>query len=144
MIQEEKIKIIRGGVHTDERGSLRYFNSFDLGPIKRFYVSEHPDVNIVKAWQAHKQEQKWFYVIAGSFKVVLVKPDDWNNPSENLEYKEFILNVDKNEVLSIPKGYASGFKSLSPKSKLMIFSDFLLKDSLNDDFRFDKGFWYKW
>jgi dTDP-4-dehydrorhamnose 3,5-epimerase len=144
MIQEDKIELIKGGVHTDQRGSLRFFNNFNLEPIKRFYVSEHPDVDIVKAWQGHKQEQKWFHVIAGSFKIVLVQPDDWDSPSENLEYEEFILDVNKNEVLSIPRGYASGFKALLPKSKLMIFSDFSLEDSLNDDFRYEKELWYKW
>ncbi|NQX55202.1 WxcM-like domain-containing protein [Pedobacter panaciterrae] len=144
MIQEEKIELIKGDIYTDQRGSLRFFNNFDLGPIKRFYVSEHPDVNIVKAWQGHKKEQKWFYVIAGSFKVILVQPDDWDNPSEDLEYEEFVLDVNKNEVLSVPGGHASGFKALLPNSKLMVFSDFSLDDSLNDDFRYGKDLWYKW
>jgi dTDP-4-dehydrorhamnose 3,5-epimerase-like enzyme len=144
MIQEEKIELIKGGIHTDQRGTLRFFNNFDLGPIKRFYVSEHADVNVVKAWQGHKKEQKWFYVIAGSFKVVLVQPDDWDSPSENLKYEKFVLDVNKNEVLSVPGGHASGFKALLPNSKLMVFSDFSLDDSLNDDFRYGKDLWYKW
>ena len=60
--------IIQGGQHVDARGKLTFFNDFDMGAVKRFYVIEHPDTETVRAWQAHKTEQKWFHVIAGSFK----------------------------------------------------------------------------
>lgn len=138
------LKKIIGGAHSDHRGTLKYFNNFSLEPIKRFYISEQPDVNIIKAWQAHKIERKWFYVLEGSFRVVIVEPDNWQTPSKNLPFEEFILTASKNEVLCIPAGCATGFKALQPHSKLMIFSDFTLEESLLDDFRFEKDLWFKW
>jgi dTDP-4-dehydrorhamnose 3,5-epimerase-like enzyme len=143
MNQKEPI-IITAGQHTDERGRLSFFNDFDMTPVKRFYIIEHPDPTVIRAWQGHKVEQKWFYAIAGSFKVVLVLPGDWENPSENVEVKEFILEEGIIRVLYIPGGYANGFKALAPNSKMMIFSDFSIADAGKDDFRFDKTMWYDW
>jgi hypothetical protein len=58
--------LIRGDVHQDQRGVLRFFNDFDMSLVKRFYISENADSSIVRAWQGHQKEQKWFY-----YKVVL-------------------------------------------------------------------------
>lgn len=137
-------QIIDGNIHADYRGVLKYFNEFDLESVKRFYIAEHPDTDVVRAWQAHQKEKKWFHVIDGSFKVVLVRIDDWTTPSKKLKCEEIRLDSEKNQVLNIPGGYASGFQALSPNSKLMIFSDFTLEESLKDDFRFPKDLWYNW
>lgn len=137
-------RVIVGGIHQDFRGILRYFNDFDLQPIKRFYISEHKDITTIKAWQAHKLECKWFYVLQGSFKIVLVKISDWDNPEINKSIEEFIIEASENKILCVPKGFATGFQALINDSKLMIFSDFKLDESLADDFRFEKDLWYKW
>ena len=136
--------IIQGGSYRDERGMLSFFNEFDLLPVRRFYVIEHPDVSVIRAWQAHKIEQKWFYVIAGSFKVVIVKPEEWLGSSEKLNPQEFILKSGDNRLLHIPGGFANGFKALAPGSQLMVFSDFPISKAGSDDFRFDKSLWYDW
>lgn len=137
-------KIITGGTHTDDRGTLSFFNNFDMKRVRRFYQIEHPDSTIIRAWQAHQIEQKWFYVIQGSFKVVLVKPDNWTNPSADLPHEDFILKSGENHVLHIPGGYANGFQALEPQSKLIVFSNFSMKEAGTDDFRFDKSLWYNW
>lgn len=137
-------QIIQGGNHEDERGRLIFFNDFDMSPVKRFYVIEHRDIKIVRAWQGHKKEQKWFYVIEGSFKVALVQPDDWEKPSRDLKAKEFALKAGDNNVLYIPGGWANGFKALIPQSKMMVFSSFTVEESSNDNYRFDKNIWYDW
>ncbi|MCZ4242913.1 WxcM-like domain-containing protein [Pedobacter punctiformis] len=136
--------LIKGGVHSDNRGVLTFFNDFDMNPIKRFYTTTHFDETVIRAWQGHQYEQKWFYVVEGSFKVILVEPDDWTSPSANLPYEEFLLNSKNNEILNIPSGMATGFQALEASSKLMIFSDVTLAESINDDYRFDNGLWYKW
>lgn len=136
--------LIRGGIHQDTRGKVTFFNDFDMSLIKRFYIAEHFDDMVIRAWQGHKHEQKWFYVTQGSFKVVLVQPDNWESPSINLPHDEFRLTADSNEILHIPKGMVTGFRALEPSSKLMIFSDVTLTESINDDYRFDKNLWYKW
>ena len=137
-------KIIVGGVHKDSRGILKFFNDFDMSLIKRFYISEHSDVTIVRAWQGHRKEQKWFFVTEGSFKLVLVEPDSWTKPSTNLSFQEFVLEAKSNEIINIPAGFATGFQALESSSKMVIFSDVKLEASMNDDYRFDKNLWYKW
>ena len=140
----KKSKIIEGKFHKDERGILCYFNEFDLTPIKRFYKIESSNGQIIRAWRGHKREQKWFHVISGSFKIVLVQPDDWITPSDDLSYTEFNLNEGDRSVLHIPGGYASGIQATKPSSQLLIFSDFSVEESLNDNFEFDASKWYVW
>ena len=136
--------LIRGGQHTDERGTLTFFNDFDLKIVKRFYVIDHPDTTVVRAWQAHKAEQKWFYVIAGKFKVVIVQPDNWEHPSNDLEVYEYTLKSEEAHILHIPGGVANGFKALQPNSKMIVFSDFTVEESSNDSYRFQNEVWYDW
>lgn len=140
----DELKIINGKNYTDERGTLIFFNEFDITPVKRFYTIEHPDEHIIRAWQGHKIEQKWFYSVAGSFKVLLIAIDDWQNPSAALTPVEYNLSSANNSVLHIPGGYASGFKATSANSKLIVFSDFTLDASKVDDYRFAKDLWYTW
>ena len=142
----EKIKpsLIQGGLHEDERGKLAFVNDFNLSQIKRYYIIEHKDVSVIRAWQGHKKEQKWFQVISGSFKIGLVQPDNWDNPSENLEVIELILNSNNNQVLHIPSNFANGFKALEANSRMIVFSDFSMEESANDNFRFESDKWLKW
>ena len=58
--------------------------------------------------------------------------------------KEFILSSTSPKFLYIPKGYANGLTNLSSNAKLIVFSDKLLEESLNDDYRFDYNFWDIW
>jgi dTDP-4-dehydrorhamnose 3,5-epimerase-like enzyme len=140
----EEIVIIQGGNYVDARGKLIFFNDFDMKNVRRFYVIEHPDSSIIRAWQGHKKEEKWLYVMKGSFKVVLVKPDDWDNPSLDLEPTEFILRAKANQVLYIPGNFANGLKALEPESRIMVFSSFTVEESSRDNYRFDKEQWYEW
>lgn len=136
--------IINGGQFSDERGTISYFNDLDLSPVKRMYIIAHTDTSTVRAWQGHKQEHKWFHVLAGSFKMVLIKPDNWEFPSTDLGYQDYNLTDKNNEVLHVPGGYATGFKALEANSRLLVFSNFTVSESQNDDFRFDKNNWYNW
>lgn len=138
------IEIINSEKFVDKRGGLTFFHSWDLSKIKRTYIIEHPDTNIVRAWQGHKMEDKWFVSIQGEFKILLVQPDDWTNPSANLEPTTFTISSNEFKVLYVPGGYASGIIATKPNSKLMIFSNFTTQESKEDDYRFDKSLWYKW
>ncbi len=137
-------ELIIGAKHVDKRGTLIFFNELSLEPVKRFYVVEPDNKDTVRAWQGHKKEQKWFYVLSGSFKVVLLKPDNWEIPGENLDLQEFNLSKDINQILHIPGGFVNGFQALELNSRLMVFSDSTLSKSIADDFRFDKSLWYEW
>lgn len=136
--------IIEGGKFEDGRGKLIFFNDFDMSGVKRFYVIEHPDEQVVRAWQGHQKEEKWFYVVDGGFKIVLVQPDDWQKPSAELKTEEFVLDATQQQILYVPGGYANGFKALQPKSRIVVFSSFTVEESAKDNFRFNKDQWYKW
>jgi dTDP-4-dehydrorhamnose 3,5-epimerase len=141
---DQQPKLIRGGIHTDERGSLSFINTFDFERVQRFYQIAHPTTDIIRAWQAHQIECKWFFVSSGAFKIILIKIDDWDQPSEDLNPLEFILDDKHPSILYIPGGYANGFQALVPHSKLMVFSSLTIEESKGDDFRFGKDQWYKW
>jgi dTDP-4-dehydrorhamnose 3,5-epimerase-like enzyme len=134
-------KLIQGNIHTDERGILKYMNDLDLTPIKRFYCIQNKSNHIIRAWQAHKMESKWFYVIQGSFKIGVVKIYDFENPSKQSSPSYFELSAENHQILYVPGGFANGFKSLSTGAVLMVFSDKLLADSMTDDFRYDVNTW---
>lgn len=137
-------KLIAGNTYTDERGALVFFNDFDMAPVKRFYTITHPNTSTVRAWQGHEIETKWFYVLQGAFRIMLIKPDQWVNPSPIQTIEEFSIKQEDNMVLKIPGGYINGFKATLLNSKLMVFADATLTESTLDDVRFDKGLWYDW
>jgi dTDP-4-dehydrorhamnose 3,5-epimerase len=137
-------KIISGGMHKDERGQLEFFNEFDMLPIKRVYFTTHFDTEVIRAWQGHTIESRWFRCIQGSFMVKLVEIDDWRNPSDNLKVYKYELSADKQEILYIPNGFANGFKALEVNAKLMIMSNYRFNEIGNDQIRFDQNKWTKW
>lgn len=141
---DQQPKLIRGGIHTDERGSLSFVNTFDFDRVQRFYQIAHPTTDIIRAWQGHKIESKWFFVSSGAFKIVLVKIDNWDQPSNDLKPLEFFLDDKDPIVLHVAGGYANGFQALIPHSKLIVFSNLTVEDSKGDNFRFEKDKWYKW
>ncbi|AHW61323.1 dTDP-4-dehydrorhamnose 3,5-epimerase [Draconibacterium orientale] len=136
--------LIRGGLYSDERGELSYVNDFDLTNVKRFYVIKHPDKRVVRAWQGHQQEHKYFKCLKGSFVVAWVEIDNFKNPSVKLNAQYEILKASENNVLSVPPGNANGLKALEPGSQIIVFSDYALNESLDDKIRFEKDLWLDW
>lgn len=136
--------IIQGGSFTDERGTMRFVNDFRFEDVKRFYFIKHPDTKVVRAWQGHRFEKKYFYPISGCFVVSWVQIDDFINPSEDLIPEYHILSAGNSEILSVPKGYANGLKALEPDSEIMIFSDMNLEESVNEKIRFPADKWLDW
>lgn len=136
--------LVEGGTHVDDRGVINYINDMSFFKFKRMYVIENFQENFIRAWHGHKKENKVFFCISGTFKVAAVKIDSFSSPSKNLTPKEFILSSTSPKFLYIPKGYANGLTNLSSNAKLIVFSDKLLEESLNDDYRFDYNFWDIW
>ena len=135
---------IKGGKHVDERGDLEFFNDFDMSPIKRVYFTTHFDTDVVRAWQGHTIESRWFYCVKGSFTVKLVEIDNWESPSDNLKVYEYKLTADNQQILYIPNGFANGFKALEKDAKLMILSNYGFNEIENDQIRFDQNKWTQW
>lgn len=136
--------IFQGAKYTDYRGILSFANEFDLSGVKRMYTVFHPHKNIVRAWQGHERESKWFRCISGSFVVAWKKIDDFLNPNDFPTAEYTILRSDEPSVLFIPPGYANGLKALTDNSEIMVFSDYYLGESLDEKIRFDKDLWLDW
>ena len=135
------IKVIEGGLHQDSRGIVSFVNEFDMTAVKRFYQIKQSNTELIRAWQGHQKESKWFHCVEGSFTINYVQPDSWNNPGgdESIEMSE--LNSHNPTILHIPNGYVTGIKANIPNSILMVYSDFTLSESQSDDFRFDINTW---
>lgn len=127
--------IIKGNSHTDSRGTVRFVNDFDMSRVVRMYCIE-PQMGVIRAWQGHKKETKWFFVAKGSF---LVKTVDM----VSREKEGYLLQDGFSDVLEIPGGFYNGFEAKEEGSVLMVFSDFDLEASQADDFResVDQIFW---
>ncbi|MCC5917070.1 MAG: WxcM-like domain-containing protein [Cryomorphaceae bacterium] len=121
------MKVIEGNLHSDERGVVRFVNDFDMTQVKRMYCIE-PKMGVIRAWQGHKKETKWFYAAKGSF---LVKTIEMSSLVKN----DYLLNDTESNVIEIPGGHYNGFEALEEGSVLMVFSDFGLEESKEDDFR---------
>ena len=126
--------IIKGGSNSDHRGTISFVNDFKMDDVKRFYIIKHPDTSIVRAWRGHKIEQRWFYVVKGSFKIKSVKIDNWESPSKNLEQITFILSADDSCVLHMPKGYATSLQALEDEATLIVFADYGIENAENDNY----------
>ena len=133
--------IVQGHIHRDQRGSVRFVNDFSFEGVKRFYVIDHPDMDVIRAWQGHKTETKHFFVAKGVFLFNWITIDNWKQPSGGLEIQSKTLTDRKCEILIIPPGHVNGFKALEPDSTLVVFSDKTLQESKEDDFRFPIDYW---
>lgn len=141
---QEQPTIIKGGNFTDHRGSMRFVNDFRFENVKRFYFIKHPDTSVVRAWQGHQFEKKYFYPISGRFVVAWVKIDDFENPAMDLTADYHILSATNSEIISIPKGYANGLKALEPNSEILVLSDMDLEESVNEKIRYPADWWLNW
>lgn len=138
-------RLIKGDLFEDVRGKLRFVNAFDMQEVVRFYEIAPRDVGVIRAWQAHQEEKKWFYCLSGSFVINLVQVDSFDSPSDNLE--PFRIEIDDSlpQVLCVPGGYATGIKATAEGSRLQVFSNFGLEASKKDDFRYPLEKWEaKW
>ena len=127
--------VVQGEVHTDERGNLFYNNNFDATSVKRIYFIENKNTSMVRGWQGHKIEQRWFSAVTGKFKIQLLKIDNWKTPSKKLVSKEFILKATVLAILHIPKGYITCIQSLEKHSKLMVMADYAFGE-IEDEYRY--------
>jgi dTDP-4-dehydrorhamnose 3,5-epimerase-like enzyme len=127
--------LISGNCHKDQRGLLFYNNDFDLTNIKRMYVLENSTLDLIRAWQGHKIEQRWFSAIQGGFKIQLIEVDNWDKPTFSLPKIQYTLHSKTLDILYIPAGYISSIQALEQNSKLVVMADYNLGE-INDEFRY--------
>lgn len=133
--------MIQGALHEDSRGKLSFFNSFDLSEIKRMYQIEPVNEAIIRAWQGHKVEKKWFYCIQGSFIINVVPITNFEHPVKDVKVRQYLIKENNPKIVHVAGGYATGIKAIVPNSKLLVFSNFYTEASKNDDYRFEPNFW---
>ncbi|MFH6937374.1 WxcM-like domain-containing protein [Flavobacterium sp. FlaQc-30] len=131
-----ELKLINGNCHSDPRGTLLYNNDFDASMVKRIYIIENESPEFIRGWQGHQIEQRWFSVVSGKFKIQLIKINNWEKPSLNLEVFTYLIDSEKLNVLHIPQGYVSSIQSLELNSKLLVMADYLLGE-IKDEYRYD-------
>ena len=139
-----KATLVKGGIHIDSRGILQYVNEENPGNYRRFYVITHNDVNIIRAWQGHKQEEKAFYTITGSFIIAVINPNCFEMPSDDEKPVLFQLTEENKNFLRVPGGSYTGIKALAPKSTLLVLSSLDLTGSKADDYRQPADKWIDW
>lgn len=139
-------KIVSLDVSPDDRGMIAHCNKFNFKNlnIQRFYKIENHKENFIRAWHAHKKEKKYILILSGAIKISLVKIDKWSQPSKNLKKQNFFLSEKKPQILFIPGGFAHGIQNLTNGTTFIVFSDFSLNKSLNDDYRFPFDYWGDW
>jgi len=129
----KEVQTIQGGVASDDRGQIRFVNDFDMSLVKRFYIIKNVDTELVRGWRAHRLEQRWFYVLSGSFVIDLVKIDDWDQVSSSLPVQRVLLEASSMQILHLPKGYGTAFQAKDINSELLVYSDFGIENAQYDD-----------
>lgn len=132
----KEIRFIKGSVFEDARGKLSYNNTFNTSEIKRIYTIEHSTTNIIRGWQGHKIEQRWFSVMKGSFEIQVIEIDNWDAPSKILEPSIFKISDKSLDFLQVPSGFITRIQALELDSKLLVLADYLIGE-IQDEYRFD-------
>lgn len=130
------IDFIQGGIAKDARGQIRFANDFDMSLVKRFYIITNTDTDLVRGWRAHRIEQRWFYVLSGSFSIDIVEVDNWEQTSEDLPVRREILKAEGHKVFHLSAGYATAFQALEADSELLVFSDYSIDNAVHDDYTY--------
>jgi hypothetical protein len=56
-------------------------------------------MNVIRAWQGHTIESRWFNCVKGSFTVKLIEIDNWEKPSKEFKVLRYKLTSEKQEIL---------------------------------------------
>jgi dTDP-4-dehydrorhamnose 3,5-epimerase-like enzyme len=135
-------QIIPGASHTDHRGTISFVNDFKFEGVNRFYTIHHPNTSIIRAWQGHTQDSKYYYPVKGSWVVAWVKMD-FEIPEEDWKVDFIKLKATDNKIVFLPPGYANGFKALE-KDSIIIGFNASGKEEEKEILRWDAGRWLDW
>jgi dTDP-4-dehydrorhamnose 3,5-epimerase len=140
--------LTNSGFAVDDRGRVAFCNNLEGFEIKRFYQVTNHRQGFVRAWHGHQFEQKLVYVVEGAVVLKLVPAGRGMGLRQDRgKIKTFNLSADKPQAILVPQHYYNGFKTLTPSTKVMFFSDRTLEESMKDDYRqpwdhFGDGIWH--
>jgi hypothetical protein len=123
---------IKGDAHEDSRGKITYNNVFNTSAVKRIYTIENYNLDIERGWQGHKIEQRWIIATNGSFKIRVINIDFFEKSSLDIQPFEFTIESNRMDVLHIPSGYLTSIKALELNSKLLLMSDYMLNEIIDE------------
>ncbi len=132
MIEGVKNNLVKSFI--DERGFLTQIlpEGDDNFKIQRIYSTGNFSKGTIRGFHKHKKENKAFFIISGSAKIVLV--DDRKESPTYKEINTFILSTLNPSVLSIPTGVYSGWMSLEEGTRIIgISSEFFDKENPDDE-----------
>ncbi|MBO9619828.1 MAG: sugar epimerase [Niabella sp.] len=128
--------IIHGGAHNDARGTLLFNNNFDAGPVKRIYTIEHNDETFVRGWIGHEIENRWFTVLSGGFRIMVLPITDWKEPDlDGTHALSFELDAAQLDILHIPPGHLFSLQATVAPSRILVMADRAL-GAASDEHRF--------
>ena len=136
------MSIIDGGLSTDDRGTIRYFNCFDPSAedIKRMYLIENHRLGTCRAWHGHMREAKYMTVTKGAALIAVVSITD--DPVDTKQTPaRHVLSAANPQILCLSPGVANGTMNLTDDCQILVFSNFTLEESKNDDYRFPWNTW---
>jgi dTDP-4-dehydrorhamnose 3,5-epimerase-like enzyme len=131
------LRLIEGGVASDERGTVSFVNDFNFEQVKRFYIVKNIARGFIRAWHGHRTAGKYVYVVTGSALVGAVNLDTGETSKYNLDAAE-------PKILYIPPGFANGFQSMTEDTQVMFFSTDTLEEGRSDSIRFPYDHWDIW
>lgn len=140
----DELRLIPGGRASDDRGTLKFVNDFDVSKARRFYVVTNHRSGFIRAWHGHEREGKYVTVLQGAAIVAAVRVDDWKKPDPGARVHRYVLSEGNPSVLFIPPGYANGAMTLTDDAILQYFSTSTLEESKGDDIRFPAHLWDPW
>lgn len=129
-------QFLEGKKHQDERGIITYNNDFDASEVKRIYTIENNSTDLIRGWQGHKMEQRWFSAIKGSFKIQILSIAYFEKGLKGLQPYSFVLKADQMDILHVPAGFVSSIQALEVGAKLLVLADYEVGE-VDDEFRFE-------
>ena len=135
--------VVLGEIFSDHRGLITSLNDFRFPGVERVYFIHHPNPGIIRGWHGHQFERKWFYCVRGAFRMGFVRPDDWENPSPDLEPYFVELTDKESKIVCVPPGYANCLKAHEPNSVLMVLSGVTYPECLEDSWRYPTSMWWR-
>ena len=132
----------------DDRGILRAIEYFPED-VKRAYMIQNYNNDVVRAFHGHRFEKKWLFVIQGDIQLCTLKIEDYEN--KDLLYPDYVTtqyfgSIFLNQLIEIPAGYFQGWKALTNDTIVMFLSNKTVEESKTDDIRlpwdiFGKELW---
>jgi len=117
-------------LHQDDRGFVYCpMDNLDKLGIKRTYFVENHQTGRIRAWHGHREADTYIHVLVGAVKAAAMNMDNTTN------FKVMVLSDRKPQVLYVPAGWYNGTMSLSPNTKLIVYSTLSFEEVKGDDHR---------